>query len=186
MVNENGDVVIASGAGIDLYRAGQRIHLLDPAEDGLPPKVYDINNWGDIVGTNTTGVPSGIFYDGKQLRWRNLVDEIFPGSEMSSFRAINERRQITGQIETDETHQAFIYDVDSGNVTLIPLLTGMWMQAAGEAINEAGTIVGTSIYFNGSTFKYTGFQWSQNDGLKELQFLSPKSISNSGRVYGVT
>jgi len=168
----------------------------------------DINERGEVVGTSTVEVSSGV-YEYHPFFWSSsggMRDLGTMGGSDGRAYALNNLGQVVGYVGDGETSgdgdKAFLWDKttgqmqDLGNLVSDPDTTvgDTWARARG--INDAGQVVGESSMFTDSIYENPkgAFIWDSTNGIQNLrqdvsdplvpEFNGAAGINNAGQIIG--
>ncbi len=106
--------------------------------EGAYTTAHDINNAGQVVGVADLPYQAyAAVFDADGIRDAKRLPLTH---DRSSPHDINDKGQVVGSVLLDPTWHSFLWDPNSGEVTLLESLGGSWSEAW--QINEAGRIVG--------------------------------------------
>lgn len=145
-------------------------------------EAYDINDLGQVVGTNTG---SAFLWDPKQ----GMVELVDPSGRSLNSRAygINDLGQVVGYaVSAGGSAEAVLWDGTQG-MTWLGHLPGSIGRSGARDINNLGQVVGYSESANG----YEAFIWSAETGMAVLRDFSgtpipgiARGINEMGQVVG--
>jgi hypothetical protein len=139
LINNRGEVVASVDGHLVLWDAGLTLHVL-PSPHGFPiPR--GINENGSIVGdVDNDGRPRRAFacHQGSVI----ALADMLPGTESTAY-GINEAGLVTGTVTTPQGRRPYLYNLDTGQVSLLNPLPGH-SNAGGFAINNPGHVLGFS------------------------------------------
>ena len=176
------DSSLAAGMGYDAFVADTsgNVTVLNPLNGGFVQDITDISNSGTVVGASTDAS-----YNLRATSWNaatgeatdlGSLDDVI-GDPYASSRAngINENGQIVGSSSKGFDQAAVVWE--NGTMTELASLAGENASSA-SAINDAGTIVGTSgtaavLWDNGSLLT-----------IDDSGFSTANDINNNGYVVG--
>ena len=173
----------------DRNNGTQFMHLYTQFGDGWNTRLSDINNQGQVVGTDSDGIP-----DNHAFAWNPTdgVTHLFPAEQDFSFAgAINDVGQIVGEYAySEESQHAFLWDPVDGLLDLGPT-----SDFSASDINDLGQIVGTgpcaAPTLEDPDQVVQGLHLWQDGEFQELGTFSGKptfvkSINNLGQIIGDT
>ena len=170
-INRSGQIAGSSNAGTGAFHAFLRDKNGDVLDLGAFPDgsgsstASAVNDHGDVVGVVGDGVIVDAFlwdeHNGMQL----LAEDAF-------VRDINDHGEVVGDT-VGEPKRAFRWTASEGFLDLGALAGFDALGATASAINESGTIVGSSLAMTGPPH---AFIWSAQSGMRDLnELVDPSS-----------
>ncbi|MET0226377.1 MAG: hypothetical protein ABW187_08060 [Dokdonella sp.] len=188
-INAAGQIVGARGGIAAMWDHGE-VRSLGVLPNGYASSAVAINRYGQIAGVSIRGSSSAFFYDRGSLQQAGDLD----GYGVAAAHALNDAGEVVGTaFDSELTPSAWrAYVWRNGVTTDLGVLQKDATWNVANAINSAGTIVGTAMFIDGATSSHAFIY--DSGALRDLNTLIPPhtgwvltgatSINDAGRIVG--